>query len=47
MLPVRKAVMFKRHEERKSNVLLPQPPPRSTRVVPNPGPSGFVDGLIE
>jgi hypothetical protein len=36
-----------RAEERTVLASLPQEPPRTTRSVPDTGPSGLVDGLTE
>ena len=47
LLFVLSGVLLLRYEERTRFVLLNQEPPRNTRLVPDTGPSGFVDGLTE
>ena len=46
-LLVKPGVLSYRYEERTLSVLPPQEPPRSTRVVPDTGPSGFVCAPLE
>ncbi len=45
--PALSGVLSVRYEERTRPGSLAQEPPRSTRDVPDTGPSGFVDGLTE
>jgi hypothetical protein len=40
-------VSAERQDERRKDVLEYQAPPRSARLVPDTGPSGLVDGLVE